>query len=263
MSGTSRSRRFDRRALRGRRRRLGWLPTSVLGVAALLTSTWAASVSPVFELRELQVTGQSHLTRRQVVALSGVKSDANVLWLSAGAVAARLEESSPWIASAAVSRSLPGTISIEILEREPVAAVADGSRWLLVAADGMVLEATREDPGLPLIEEPSARSGGRSAGPGLMGRSHPGLELAARVLAPMGERLRSRIEAVVTGSEGIVVLRLRMGTRVLYGDATEIATKARTLGAILRWVADTGATLERLDLRAPRAPAARLSTPPA
>jgi cell division protein FtsQ len=240
------------------------VPTAILGVAALVTSAWAVSVSPAFELRTLEVTGLSHLTRRQVVSLSGVAQDENVLWLSAGAVASRLERSSPWIASAAVSRSLPGTVRIEIVEREPIAAVADGARWLLVAADGVVLQETRKDPGLPLIEGALAPPAGRPGGQGLsVGRSDPGLAAGARVLAAMGERLRSRIEAVVTGNEGVVVLRLRTGTRVLYGEATEATAKARTLGAVLRWADDTGATLERLDLRAPRAPSATLSTPPA
>ena len=63
-----------------------------------------------------------------------------------------------WIREARVSRRLPDTLVIDILERQPVAIWQNNQQLSLIDADGVVLEPVRIDhmPNLPLVIGPDA-----------------------------------------------------------------------------------------------------------
>ena len=94
-------------AVRGRRLVLTVIAASV----AIAGVSLVASRSSLFHLRHLEVVGTTSLTRAEVARLAALSSSTNVLWLDPGAVERRLE-ADPWVATATVSRRLPGTIRI-------------------------------------------------------------------------------------------------------------------------------------------------------
>ena len=63
-----------------------------------------------------------------------------------------------WIADAHVSRRLPDTLLIDIVEREPAAVWQDRGQLTLIDATGVLLEPVRPDamPDLPLVIGPGA-----------------------------------------------------------------------------------------------------------
>jgi len=220
---------------------------SVVGVALALSVVH----SRVFHLRTIRVSGESHLTRSEVVGLSGLTPATNVLWLNAGRVVERLE-SDPWIARATVEKTLPSGVRIDIVERVPVAVAQQGSALVLVAADGTTLGPAREGPGLPLIA-----AGGPASGTGALGF----LSDAARAIASLDRDLRSRVREVMPAPDGTVEMLLTSGTRVLYGPPTDMARKAGTLRALLRWAEAQASPVAQLDVRSPDAPTALLGSP--
>ncbi len=251
MSATSTSSLAD---LPGRRRsgaRGPWqraLALAVAGVTAAVTLAGVAG-SPLFGLETVRVVGASRLSRDEVVRLSGLLPGDNVLLLSAGAVEARLE-SNPWIADASVRRSLPATVILRIRERRPVAVAEADAGLLLVAADGTPLEVVAGDPGLPRIV----------AGADLASRGGPRAALGppAAVLAAMPAGLRAEVRRVVVGPEGDLELRMRTGTRVVFGPASGARAKVAALAGVLRWGRGQAVRFGVIDVSAPRSPVARL-----
>ena len=65
-----------------------------------------------------------------------------------------------WVKEARVSRRLPDTIAIDIVEREPAAIWQNRGRLSLIDADGTVLDEVRLDamPDLPLVIGPAANT---------------------------------------------------------------------------------------------------------
>lgn len=227
-----------------------------MGGAALLVVVGLAvgvSYSAVFRVRTLEVRGEGHLSKSDVVALAGITSRTNVVWLDAGEVEHRLE-SSPWIASAAVHRSLPSTVSIEIEEREPVAAVEQDSGFALLARDGTQLAAVPEDPGLPVI------AGRPGFWPGSAALRGPSVYGPARSLAAMPPRLRRQVDRLLVDDRGDLRLILANGVRVLYGAPAQAEAKALALLALLRWADSQATPLVSIDVRAPNAPTALMRT---
>jgi cell division protein FtsQ len=209
------------------------------------------TASPVFSAKTIVVRGQSHLSREDVLRLAGIGRGTNVFWLPTGR-AERLLESDPWISSATIVRRYPSTIHVSIAERRPASEVRIGSRWLVVAADGTVLDWSREDPGLPALP---------AAGALTLGERSSALAVPVRVAAAMSPWLRSRVASILPQPSGDVVIELSSGTRVVFGPPTDIAAKERALEGVVRWAVDHHRALEYVDVRAPVAPAARADRP--
>jgi cell division protein FtsQ len=79
--------------------------------------------SAYFTLQQVDVMGNRHLSRAEVVEASEVERGTNLLTVDLGDIAGRLKRH-PWVRSSSVYRRFPGRLMIEIEERIPRAVVA-------------------------------------------------------------------------------------------------------------------------------------------
>jgi cell division protein FtsQ len=141
----------------------GGMPRSVVGRAAagaaflagmgLLTAVlWSARALLLHDPRLLiasssaiQTTGNSHLSRAQMLSVFGEDVDRNILLMP---LAERREEleNLPWVEHATVMRLLPNHVRVAVVERTPVAFVREGSHIGLVDANGVLLEMSPDLP---------------------------------------------------------------------------------------------------------------------
>ena len=91
-----------------------------------------------FNAQTIQITGNRHLTDKQVLELAGIHRAQNILAVNLG-LARRKLISHGWIADAAVNRKLPAGLGIEIREHTP-AAVLDLGPGFLMDAKGTVFK---------------------------------------------------------------------------------------------------------------------------
>ena len=219
----------------------------VAGILAVLACGWWVTSSRIFELRNLHVAGNAHLAPGQIARLAGLSDTTNVFWFSSSRAERRLE-SSPWVLSARVSRTLPSEVSIVVREREPVAVVSEGvGPRLLVAADGTILGPAGRMRGLPLILTTV-----RQAGPRRWIDAHtPQLILASELPASA----RSVIASIDVGSDGQAALSLRGEVPVVFGDLTQVDAKGQSLVAVLSWAERKGVHPASIDVSVPGAPA--------
>ena len=107
-----------------------------------------------FAVQRVEIAGTRMLAPHQVLAASGIRSGQNV-WDDADPWEAALRKH-PVIADASVTRRLPGTLTIRVLEREP-AGLVDDAVLVPVASDGTVLPL---DPALSPVDLPVIRTRG-------------------------------------------------------------------------------------------------------
>jgi cell division protein FtsQ len=235
----------ERRAARRGSAAGSWAIT-LLGLALVALTAWWVTHSRIFEARTIEVRGNVHLSQPEVLRLAGLSARTNVLWFSPGRVADRLE-SEPWSLSALVSRSFPSTVSVTIRERSPVAVLVSDRRYL-VAGDGTVMGVVGGETELPTIPgPPTARVGSRIAA--------TGPELV--IVKDLPPRVRDQAARVANDRRSGLVLVLRGGARVVYGDASDARAKGTALSAVLRWAGEAGVTPGTIDVRAPSQPALR------
>ncbi len=94
----------------------------------------------------IELQGNKHLTRAQMVDIFGEDVGRNIFQISLEDRQAQLEQL-PWVAHATVMRLLPGRIRISLIERVPVAFVRQGSHIGLVDNTGVLLDMKPASPG--------------------------------------------------------------------------------------------------------------------
>lgn len=122
------------------------------------------------EVRQITVTGQKETSDSALVASMGLEPGGSILGVDVGATRERLE-ALPWVTSATVRKTLPGSLDVTVAEAEAFARWAHEGRVHLVSREGEVL-ADEVRPGyerLPLI-----------AGRGANLRAADAVELIAR-----------------------------------------------------------------------------------
>ena len=87
----------------------------------------------------VQITGNRHLTRGQLLSVFGEDVDRNILTVPLAERRAELERL-PWVEHATVMRLLPNRFRVAVTERTPVAFVRQGSRIGLVDGHGVLLD---------------------------------------------------------------------------------------------------------------------------
>jgi cell division protein FtsQ len=223
-----------------------------LSVLAVGLGGWGIANSPVFATRRIEVEGNRHLSTAEVVEAAGVRHEQNLIRLSTENVAERVR-SLPWVREVVVSRDLPSTLVLGVVERTATAWFQDPAGVVVVARDGMVLDRPVQPPRrFPRVDDvASARPVGESVG------SPPP---ALRVVASMGPQLLGGISAAAS-QDGQVVLELRGGGTVRYGPPTQLALKNRALSRMLGWARREGLPVASIDLRVPDAPALEPRSP--
>jgi len=102
---------------------------------------------------DIQITGNEHLTRAQILSVFGADLERNLFRVSLAERRADLERL-PWVQHATVMRLLPNQIRVKITERVPVAFVRQGTQIGLVDGSGVLLDMPPEAAGDPKYSFP-------------------------------------------------------------------------------------------------------------
>lgn len=220
----------------------GVVRIAIVGAAALTIGGLGVGLthSPLVAAREITVIGEVHLSRADILRLAGVHVGTNVFYLDAAAARAHLV-ANPWVVGATVTKHPPNSIEIVIREARPV-GISAGAPPVLFAQDGSDLGPVPAGTKLPLIE---------ATGEEL---TRAGTSVLASIQAPF----LARIERVTVGADGGVMLTLRDGVLVTFGDASDPARKAEALRAVLAWAKSQPIGVVSIDVSSPAVPTARL-----
>ncbi|HMK49009.1 MAG TPA: FtsQ-type POTRA domain-containing protein [Thermodesulfovibrionales bacterium] len=109
-------------------------------------------VKSVFPVRNVDFSGNRHLTDDELRALTGIHRHDSLLTLSNDRISRQMLKS-PWIRSVSIRKDLPDTLSITIKESEPFALLEMNEHLFLVDEKGTLLEELRGGsvPFLPVI----------------------------------------------------------------------------------------------------------------
>ncbi len=120
-----------------------------------------ALTTPRFAIRQFDVKGNRHYSGDQVARLAGVARGQNLFAIDTSAAEARLL-GNPWLKQVRVGRELPGTLRIEVVEREAVATTTLDDGLYLVTPEGEPFKAVeRGDPiDLPVVTGVTTRDFG-------------------------------------------------------------------------------------------------------
>lgn len=110
-----------------------------------------------FRVAQIEITGLKRMDRMSVYAVALDQQSRAMPLVDLAAVREKLLRYG-WIADAHVSRRLPDTLLVDIVERTPAAVWQDQGRLTLIDKDGVLLDPVDPDaiPDLPLVIGPGA-----------------------------------------------------------------------------------------------------------
>jgi len=150
MSRTTRLARTEQRALKAAARPRPWVPTRffvwavgrVLALGVLIGAGWIvydSASSDRFQVRSIHVQGNVLLSQADVERTASVMGT-NVFWVDRTVLADRVSRL-PLVARVDVNPSLPDTLDVAIVERQPAAFWQSGETTYLVDREGVILKA--------------------------------------------------------------------------------------------------------------------------
>lgn len=232
---------------RARRRRLAW---QAGGAGAGLLMVWAALWSPLFDVRNVAVSGARHTGSAEISRSAGIGEGENLLFVSVADIEESVERL-PWVKSADVNRRLFGTLRVRITEREPAMKLRTSEGAWIVDEQGKVLEtASGDKTRLPLF---------KSAGPTAY---EPGERVGAlsirRTLLAFGtfsDDVQAEVEWASAADVQNIRFMLRGGIEVRYGSLDRMRDKAEVLRAVLAQIRTRAESIDYIDVRVPASPA--------
>ena len=218
------------RARFARRRWRGWLGRWRLVLLAVVATGvvgglgWLFWSSDLLAVDRVSVQGASVLTDAEVVRAAGVSPGTPLARVDLDRTASQIAELAP-VADVDVVRDWPGTLRIELTEREPVAVVVAEGRYEALDSEGVLFRQYARLPArLPLVRGGDLAGGTARA---------DALREVASVVVALDRGVAARVDHVEVASLDAIELVLRSGARVRWGSAEESAFKARVLAGLM------------------------------
>ena len=222
-----------------------WLAALVV-LALLLGGGWLwLRTSSLVEVRDVAVVGISSSEGPQVrEALRAAALDMTTLDVREEELREAVGAFTS-VAGLRVQPDFPHGLTIEVLEREPVAVVSLGGSIVPVGAGGRLMRGVRVDGPMPAVRATRVGPGGRLTDRAALG--------AVEVLAQAPPQLRARVKRAFSGPKGLAV-DLRNGPQLIFGSASDANLKWMAAARVLAEPSAAGAVY--LDVRVPRRVAA-------
>ena len=200
------------------RRRLRWFTVLGLGVAGIILVLLLLT-SPLLSVRKVEVEGVVYANPELVASIVDSINGEPILTVDLDAAEEKLLMI-PWVRQARVSMHLPSRVTIEVVERAPIAFFrsVDGFNRV-IDRDGRVLDVIEGDPVdfTPIIGTGPNLSAGQNTEQPFLG--------AAELINALPSELRSRLLTVTVSPEGEVSLALTNDVEVLFGRPDDFQAK--------------------------------------
>ena len=200
------------------RRRLRWFTVLGLGVAGIILVLLLLT-SPLLSVRKVEVEGVVYANPELVASIVDSIDGEPILTVDLDAAEEKLLMI-PWVRQARVSMHLPRRVTIEVVERAPIAFFrsVDGFNRV-IDRDGRVLDVIEGDPVdfTPIIGTGPNLSAGQNTEQPFLG--------AAELINALPSELRSRLLTVTVSPEGEVSLALTNDVEVLFGRPDDFQAK--------------------------------------
>lgn len=122
--------------------------TSIL--VFLLGTTILFMISPVFNIKQINVEGVEKISQEEVINLSQIQLDENIFKIKISDIIKKLETNTH-IEKVDITRELPSTVKISVKERQPRYIIEVGNGNAYIDSYGSIIEISTEKLELPIL----------------------------------------------------------------------------------------------------------------
>lgn len=219
-----------RKAKKIRARKLKIIAIIILIIAAII----ATMLSPLFNIKKINVLGNSKLTKEEIISLSGINIGENLFTVMSLKTSENLKQSA-YVDEAKIIKTIPDTITIDIKERIPCYMLEYGNGYGYVNSQGYILELTSIKKNLPILTGISTSKENYKEGSRLNESDLVKLEVVIKIMnSAQSIGIKDKITAIDVADESNYTLQFDGENKVAYlGDCSNIETRMLYLSGIL------------------------------
>lgn len=109
-----------------------------------------ALTSPIFNIKEIKVINNSHISSETIISLSEIKIEDNLFKFSKNKVVNKIKENA-YVENVNIERKIPNVVEINVKERIPKYSIDFMGKYMYINSQGYFLELLEENTGLPII----------------------------------------------------------------------------------------------------------------
>lgn len=122
-----------------RNRRIKFFLKMMLLLGIIIGGIAFAMISPIFNMKEIQVVGNEQVSEETIISLSELKTEENIFRFSVFKVIGNLKENA-YIEKVKIHRKIPSTVQIEVEERKHNYSVDFLGKYAYINTQGYILE---------------------------------------------------------------------------------------------------------------------------
>ena len=205
-------------------------------LAIIIGGVVYAMMSPIFNIKEVEVLGNSKISSETIISLSGITIDQNMFSFRTSDVRESIKQNA-YIDTVDVHRDLPDKISIVVSERKTTYMIKFGNAYAYINNQGYILEITNQEAAVPILtgyETPdeNIKEGNRLDTADLE-RLNDVLKIM-EAASSSGNNLKNLITQIDMSDKSNYILNLQTQKKQIYfGDATNLSTKMLWIDQIL------------------------------
>ena len=123
----------------------------ILLLGVIIGGTIFSMTSPIFNIKEIQVTNNNITPSDTVISLSELKLDENIFKFNKYNVKNKIKENA-YIEDVKIHRKIPNVVQIEITQRQPKYSIDFMGKYAYINSQGYILEVADINNGLPIIQ---------------------------------------------------------------------------------------------------------------
>lgn len=207
---------------------------NTLIIVLVITSIILVMLSPMFNLKNIIATGNSKITREQLISLSGICLDENIFRISRLKSESNIKQNA-YIDEVEIYKKLPNTIEITIKERVPTFILEYGNGYVLVNNQGYMLEISSIKLDLPILTGTITSKEEYKEGNRLNKEDLVKLGTVIKIMdAAKNKEISNLITGINISDENNYILYLETEKKTAYlGDCTYLETRMDRLAKII------------------------------
>lgn len=107
--------------------------------------------TPIFNIKEIQVTGNNKVSSDEIVSLSQLKLKENIFNNRKSNIISLVKENA-YIESVEIKRNIPDVIELIVTERQPIYCIQILNSYAYIDKQGYILEVSEQNVGLPVLK---------------------------------------------------------------------------------------------------------------
>lgn len=206
----------------------------VFGIILFVVLTILLLCSPIFDIKNIEVIGNSKISKEKIINISGIELHTNIFKFNKGLIRENIKENA-YIENVEITRKIPSTVQVDIEEREAKYMLQFADSYVYINNQGYMLEISNEKLEVPILIGFTTDLSNIKAGNRINVADLNKMNMVIKIYeAAKSNGLGDLVTKIdISNEKNYTIILEKEGKTVYLGDCSELNTRILYLKSIL------------------------------